>query len=541
MGQTNKNKSVFLGCHRFKHPNINQIHGNLLFYKEEPMFYIENLDIIHNTTNEKIIDNLSFLVQENQKLALIGEEGTGKTSLIKALNQEDLGFANAVYTNISTPAIINYVPQIVTIKGSVSDYLMNDMVDYGRLYELMDGFNISEDLLQRKEGPTLSGGEATKIALVKAFLYEADLIILDEPTNNLDIKSIQYLEKLCQTTNIPIIFASHDIRFIETISTMVLHFESLRKRTKNRQTLYSMNYIDFKSLRENTIVNETMKYESEMKSLKIAEKRYERVHDNVAHALNTVTRQNPQAARNLKDKMSQVKNIESRIKKRRDTLIEPKEFETPINLILNSESVPSSKTLVDLNLEILAIHGKTLSKNIHFKLIGPKKVAIIGNNGVGKTTLIKEIMKHTKVPFAYMPQSYATIMDVNKSALELLCDIRVKQDKSKTMTLLGSLSFTFDEMNLPFDNLSGGQKAKVFFTQLALNKTQLLIMDEPTRNISPLSMEVLNEQIRSYKGALIVITHDRNLLDTLIDEVYELTPDGLFKKDLDVVSYRFGQ
>lgn len=494
------------------------------------MYSIHNLNIIHNTTLKKIIDDLSFSVQQHDKLALIGEEGTGKSTLIKALINEPLEYA---HYHPTTKAIINYVPQSVQIEESIMEYLINNSVDYAKLYSLLNGFKIKESILERESGTSLSGGENTKLALVKAFAYESDLIILDEPTNNLDLKSIKYLEELCVKSSTPIIFASHDTVFIESIATSILHFETVKKRTINNQTLYNMNFIAFKKHRSSTITNEVKKYESGKKEIKRAEARFERINDSVSYALDTVSRQDPLAAKNLKDKMSQVKNVSSRIEVKRTSLVEPSEYEDPVNFTISSLALPSSKIVLDLNLDTLNINDKVLSKNISLKIIGPQKIIIIGDNGVGKTTLINEIIKQAKVSYAYMAQSYSDVMNVNKNSIEQLCDISIKEEVIKTTTYLGSLNFSYDEMHLPFNQLSGGQKAKVFFAKLALNQTQLLILDEPTRNISPLSLDVLLEQLNDYKGAIIMVTHDRKLLKSLHSKVYELSSSGLANVNID--------
>lgn len=500
----------------------------IFFFKEEPMYSIHNLNIIHNTTLKKIIDDLSFSLQKHDKLALIGEEGTGKSTLIKALINEPLEYA---HYHPTPKVIINYVPQSVQIEESIMEYLINNSVDYAKLYTLLNGFNIKENILERESGTSLSGGEKTKLALVKAFAYESDLIILDEPTNNLDLKSIKYLEYLCNKSSTPIIFASHDTVFIKSIATSILHFESLRRRTVNKQTLYNMDFITFKEHRSNTIANEIKKYESGIKEINRAETRFERINDSVSHALKT-TRLDT-AAKNLKDKMSQVKNVSSRIEVKKESLVEPSEYEDPVNFKFNSLTLPSSKIVLDLNLETLKIGNRVLSNNLHLKIIGPQKIIIIGDNGVGKTTLINEIIKQAKVSYAYMAQSYSDVMNVHKNSIEQLCDISLKEEVMKTMTYLGSLNFSYDEMHLPFYKLSGGQKAKVFFAKLALNQTQLLILDEPTRNISPLSLDVLLEQLNDYKGAIIMVTHDRKLLKSLNSIVYELSSSGLANVNID--------
>ena len=196
-------------------------------------------------------------------------------------------------------------------------------------------------------------------------------------------------------------------------------------------------------------------------------------------------------------------------------------------MILNHIDTPASKEILRLNLDKLIIADKVLTDSIQLDIIGPEKFGIIGDNGVGKIRLVKEIMAASLVDYAYMPQTYAEVLDINQSPVELLASSRNKADISKAMTHLGSLNFKVEEMQSPFKDLSGGQKAKVYFALMSLRETQLLILDEPSRNISPLSLDTLIHQLQAYQGAIIVITHNRDLFHTVFDKVYQLSKDGL--------------
>lgn len=491
------------------------------------MLYIKNLSITNNKTQVQIIDTLTLSLNKNDKLALIGEEGSGKSSFIKALFYHTLDYASLSYEQIQS-GFISYVSQETVFNGAVYEFIQSE--DYQELYTLCARINMDSALLYRDDFNTLSGGEKTKLAIIKAFLEKPDILILDEPTNNLDIESIIALERLCQTFEGILIYASHDTKFIENTANKILHFENIKRRTENRQTFYNMNYKDFIDKRQATIQTETKVYEAGRKEVAIAEKRYERVHDNVHHALKTISRQEPQAAKNLKDKMRQVKSVGKKIEKKKDALQKPRAFEEAIDIRFKSEGVHQNKLILDLNLKELKIDDTILSKQIQLQIKGPEKIAILGENGSGKTTLIKEIMDKLTCKYVYMPQNYEDIFDTDLNAIALLADVKDKEDRENTMTYLASLNFSYEEMYLPFKELSGGQKAKLFFGKMAQNKTELLILDEPTRNISSLSIDTLIREIQKFQGAIILVSHDRKLLEALTFKSYQLDPLGLHKK-----------
>lgn len=500
------------------------------------MLHIKNLSITNHNTQILIIDKLNLSLDKGDKLALIGEEGSGKSSFIKAIFYSALDYASVEFDFLST-GICTYVAQEIVYSGSVLSYLQIE--DYVLFYNLMDGFGLEDSIRMREDFNTLSGGEKTKLALIKSFMNPVDLMILDEPTNNLDLKSIYFLETLCQRYEGTLIFSSHDTRFVENLANKIYHFENINRRRENKQTFYNCSYNEFLVARSSRIDQQRRTYEAGRKEIAIASQKYERVHDNVHHALNTISRQAPQVAKNLKDKMRQVKSVEKKIQKKKDSLRKPDSYETAARFTLEVEPVHTKKEVVNLELPYLKIGDIILTDKIKLKLNGPKKIAIIGSNGVGKTTLIKKIMDNTSLQYAYMPQNYEDVIDVKLNAIELLCDIKIKEEQTKAMTYLGSLNFSYEEMHLAFEELSGGQKAKVFFAVMSLNKTELLILDEPTRNISSLSMNTLIQEIKKFRGAIILVTHDRTLLESGLDCIYELDSSGLVPIDINTYMDRY--
>lgn len=195
----------------------------------------------------------------------------------------------------------------------------------------------------------------------------------------------------------------------------------------------------------------------------------------------------------------------------------------------------NSKNILNFSLETLQIADKKLSRNIHLSITGPEKIAIIGENGVGKTTLLKkvrdELIQHSSLKIGYMPQNYEDLLDLSKTAIEFLETTGIKEAITKAFTHLGSMKFTSDEMHHSMENLSGsgGQKAKLLILKMILDQCEVLILDEPTRNFSPLTTPVLCSALTAFEGVIISISHDRRYLHEVATTIYELTSEGLTK------------
>ena len=197
--------------------------------------------------------------------------------------------------------------------------------------------------------------------------------------------------------------------------------------------------------------------------------------------------------------------------------------------------MPAGKVILDLFLERLSVPGggenRILAENVRLTVRGPEKVCIVGRNGAGKTTLLRriaeELQKREDIRAAYMPQDYEELLDMSKTPVEYLCQSGEKEEITRIRTFLGSMKYTADEMNHSIGELSGGQKAKVLLLKMSLSGAEVLILDEPTRNFSPLSGPVIREVLREYGGAIISISHDRKYISEVCDSVYELTEEGL--------------
>lgn len=197
--------------------------------------------------------------------------------------------------------------------------------------------------------------------------------------------------------------------------------------------------------------------------------------------------------------------------------------------------IPNKKEILNINIPKLVINEKILSSNISLEIYGAKKIVIIRTNGIGKTTLLKTIYEKLKIrediTVGYMPQSYEDVFKDYVYPLDYLCPNADKLTISKIRSYLGNLNITSDEMINKIEILSGGTKAKIFLLKLIINKCNVLILDKPTRNLSPLSNPVIRNILKDFGGIIISISHDRKYIDEVCDEIYEMTTIGLKKLD----------
>lgn len=496
------------------------------------MLEIKNLIILVGT--RYLIKNLSFNLNENDKLAIIGEEGDGKSTLLKSL----IGICD--YINISGSINfknnkIGYLPQLIDINDlekSVYNFLFSSDEDYydriSNLYKYIKKINIDENLLDSNM-KYLSGGEKVKIQILKLLLDESDILFLDEPTNDIDLDTLKWLEKFINRTIKPIIFVSHDEVFLERTANMILHIEQVKRKTECKHTIMTIGYSDYIKYRLRMIDKQTMVAYSEKRKFQKQTAKLNKVMSKVEHQQNTISRSDPHGAKMLKRKMKSLKSQEKRLND--IDLTEVPDVEESINLFFEDVSIHSKKEVLKLNIPILKNNNKTLSKDVNLNIIGQEKIVIIGRNGIGKTTLIKEILntllRENKLTIGYMPQNYDEVLLAYETPLHFLCYGKDKEYVTRVRQYLGNMKFTNDEMINNIKYLSGGSKAKLFLIKLILDKSEILILDEPTRNLSPLSNPIIRECLIEYNGVIISVSHDRKYIEEVANKVYKLTEQGL--------------
>ena len=357
---------------------------------------IKNLTITLKKDQRKIIDDLTFSINESEKIALIGEEGNGKSTILKAISNksENLEYAN-VKGEISKDESTIYVPQILNaevLEKSVEELLYDEEsseADVSEFYKILNQFELEIDDLTRML-KTFSGGERVKILISLAISRNPSLLILDEPTNDLDFKSIEALEKIVKNYNGKVIFASHDTRFIQNVANKIMHFELIENKTKSRVNVSSNDYDTYVQNREEAIKTQTQRARNDEARMNEKEERWRKVHDKVERDLRA--ERNDHMGRLLKKTMHEVKAKEKIIEREKEFMTKMPEYEEQIFVNYNKEKlIENGKCVLCLKLPELEIDGKVLSRDINFEIFGPKKIAIVGKNGAGKTTFLNDI------------------------------------------------------------------------------------------------------------------------------------------------------
>jgi ATPase subunit of ABC transporter with duplicated ATPase domains len=512
------------------------------------MLQIENLTIHINKDNRTLFDNLTFVLNPNDKYAVIGLEGSGKSTLLKAIYDKRLISYCDVKGKIITTGKIGYLEQSILdnwLDETVLDYLLKTnpwskikLTDYQKLANLdkyLVELKLSPHFIdENKKVNEYSGGELVKIGLVKILLNEPDILLLDEPTNDLDLETIIFLENFMLNESRPLLFISHDEALLENVSNGIIHLTQIHKRMKPLHDVIKMNYQEYKEYRNLQLDSQAMVARKQRDDYQKKMERFQQIYNKVAHQQNQVVR-DPISGRLLKKKMHALKSMEKRFGKEKEKFLDIPEREEAINLFFDENvSIPNNKSILELNIAPLKINSQILSKEVKLSVYGNPKIAIIGKNGSGKSTLLKliyqELSKRNDISVGYMSQKYEELIHYDSSALEYILQDFENSDESRIRKMMGALQFTRDEMDNKTHSLSGGQKAKLLLLKMVVNKNNVLLLDEPTRNLSPLSAPVIHELLINFKGCVICITHDRKFLENVFDEIYELTETNLSVK-----------
>lgn len=505
------------------------------------MYLLSATGILKEFQGEPLTSPLTFNIDENEKIALIGSNGCGKSTLIKMLIGElepDKG-----HVTLSKNCTIGYLSQSVISDLSHTLYkeaeevfkplmeeekfledLCEKIAEDPSNTELLDTYSHREPLFREKDGynfrykirlilnyfkfkeedynrpiTSFSGGERMKIAFAKLLLLNPSLLILDEPTNHLDISTIEWLEEYLKSYKGAILFVSHDRYFINSLATRVLEIE------KGKLESYSGNYDKYAAEKK-------VRYESQLKLYLKEEKQKQKLEWFIKFYM-----PKPRFVSRAHDREKKLARLEkTRVEK-------PTEVKNKVHIDFQGK-LRIGKRVFETK-ELAVGYDKPLISDIEFSFFGGDKLAIMGDNGSGKTTFIKTLLGKIK-PYSgkicfydnfnigYLPQDGLLIRS-NKTVLNYFRDLFPLLTLQEVYNTLGAFDFSREDDEKIVDNLSGGEKMRLVLSTLVEQKYDILVLDEPTNHLDMMTKEELIEAIGKYKGSIIIISHDRSFVDNL--------------------------
>lgn len=506
------------------------------------MLQIKNLTMTHRKDNRAILKDFSFTLNPGDRAVLIGEEGNGKSTLLKLIYDEALVADYIEYSGeiIKAGHRLGYLAQELpahrkeqTVLEFCSEIPSFYSLTPPELSAVAFQLGLNTELFYSDQTVgTLSGGEKVKLQLAGILMEQPDVLLLDEPSNDLDLETLEWLETFLNTCGLPVLYVSHDETLIENTANVILHLEQVRRKTLPRWTVARMPYRQYVEERLSKFAHQEQMARKEQSEYEKQQEKFRQIQSRVEHEQASISRGDPHGGRLLKKKMKAVKSMGRRFEREHENAAQLPDTEDAILVRFGEDiSIPNGKTVLDFRLDALTVEDRVLARDIRLHAAGPEKICIIGRNGTGKTTLLRRIaeslLARPDIKAAYMPQNYEDLLDGETTPVEFLSAVGDKNEATKIRTFLGSMKYTPDEMEHRAAELSGGQKAKLLFLKMIFNGCNVLVLDEPTRNFSPLSNPVIRDVLRSFGGAVISVSHDRKYISEVCDQVYRLTETGL--------------
>lgn len=501
------------------------------------MLELRNIKIRLKKDDRQLVDDFSFTLQSGDKAVIIGEEGNGKSTLLKLIYDPAQIESYCDWEgSVITQSKIAYLPQ--TLDQKYDEKSLAEFFEGTEFYlytDLLSHLGLSLDfILSAQKLKTLSGGEKVKVQLAKLCMGDPDILLLDEPTNDLDIATLHWLERFIVKTRLPVLFISHDETLIENTANVILHMEQLIRKTTCRISVARCPYREYLLRRQQNFAHQKQVAQKQRDDYEKQMEKWRQIYNRVDHEQRAITRQDPAGGRLLKKKMHSVLSTGKRLEREKENFLEfPEQEDAILTKFDENIRLPSGKMVLTLFMDNLEVEQRCLARNIQLSVSGKEHIGITGKNGAGKSTLLhwiwEQIKDRTDVTPAYMPQDYQEALDFEQTPIQHLAQHYTKNEITKARTYMGSMRFTQEEMAGKIGNLSGGQKAKILFLDMVLRKANVLLLDEPTRNFSPLSGPVVREALKNFGGAIISVSHDRKYLREVCSTVYELTETGLHK------------
>ena len=468
-----------------------------------------------------LFQNISFTVSEGDRIGLIGPNGSGKSTLLEILHgrvQPDSG--NVAIRKGTRLSCVSQISEFAA--GETAYSVIEAALKKSGVPEADRAFRSAEALsragFEDFEIPTasLSGGWKKRLAIAEALVQQPDILLLDEPTNHLDLAGIKWLETLLQNASFACVVVSHDRYFLENVAD---HMVELDRAYEDRFLRVNGNYSHFLEAKE--------------QYLHAQGKRQEAL-ENLVHTEIEWLRRGPKA-RATKSK-SRIEKAHSMIGELADLNNRTRTATAKIDF---SASHRQTKQLIGLDGITYAIGGRTLFRNINFTLQSGMRVGLVGPNGSGKTTLLRllrgeilpsdgKIQKADSLRIVYFDQNRQLDPEVSlRRALAPDSDSVIYQERVIHVAAWAArFLFSGEDLNRPVGRLSGGERARVLIAQLMLQQADVLLLDEPTNDLDIPTLEILEESLLEYRGALVLVTHDRYMLDRVSTIVLGLDGRG---------------
>ena len=506
---------------------------------------------------KEVLHDVNFHINEKEKIAIVGINGSGKTTLLKIImgeempdngqviiakdttigylsQHQDITFDNTIYGEML--ATKQYILDLETsirklekdMKHAEGEELEKILETYNRLsskYDRDNGYSYESEITGVLKGlgfspedydrhiNTLSGGQKMRIALGRLLLTRPDLIILDEPTNHLDMPSISWLEGFLASYSGSVLIVSHDRYFIDRIVTKVIEIDN------KKATIYHGNYTYFADKRAELRASMMKAYLNQQAQIKHQEA--------VITKLKQFNRE------------KSIKRAESREKMldKIDVLDKPTEIASEMRLTLEP-SVESGNDVLTVSHLAKSFGKEALFTDLDFEIKRGEKVALIGGNGTGKTTILKminhivskdagTIALGSRVHIGYYDQEHQ-VLSLHKTIFEEISDAYPDLNNTKIRNVLAAFLFTGDDVFKKIEDLSGGERGRVSLAKLMLSPANFLILDEPTNHLDIQSKSILEDAIRSYTGTVLVVSHDRYFINRIATRILELKDQKLY-------------